>query len=785
MAGLSRQELTRKGLHMSVGLIAFAVVFLGPLWSAVCALGALLMNLFVLPRIGGRSLWREHESARGMSLGIVLYPFTVLLLILAFWQRLEVAAAVWGILAFGDGMASVVGMAWGRTPLPWNPRKTWLGSAGYWLFGTAGAAVLLWWTVRNPLGTGGREIDLGFVLAVAAVTALFAALVESLPLGLDDNIGVPLLSGLVLFGLLASEGRWAALDVPALGQGALIGGAINLALALVAFRARSVSLSGAIAGFILGVAIYVCAGWQGFLLLMTFFVVGTAATKLGYARKAKAKLAQESGGRRGVKHAVANVGVPAMAAVFALITPYRELYLLAFAGAFATALGDTLGSEIGQLWGRRTYLVTTLKPVPRGTEGAVSLEGTLAGLAGSLLVAAIGWWGGLYPSWGIGVVTVAAFIGTTLESVVGATLEKRGLLDNEAVNFLNTPDRRVGRSRSRGLASSVDPMSQSRAYLKLARPFTMLPPLLGIVSGAVCAFGSAHNPDTSYRVTGWVIITVALGSLCAATMNAASNALNQIYDLEIDRLNKPERPLVTGRLSVPQAWRFTWVVYALSLLPTWLVVVFPYSTWGEKLRAPLALHETFFIYLAGLVFTFIYSVPALGRTKARGVLANITMAIPRGVLLKVAGWAMVARIWHAEPWFIGGVFGLFVFGAASTKDFADIEGDRAGGCKTLPILHGVTKAAWMISPFFVLPWLLIPLGVFLPDPQAPEHAILTGNGTVLLGLSAVMAVWGMYTVYLLLRDPDELATVENHPSWTHMYMMMMLAQVGFAIAYVV
>src|SRR5258708_32038006 len=82
-------------------------------------------------------------------------------------------------------------------------------------------------------------------------------------------------------------------------------------------------------------------------------------------------------------------------------------------------------------------------------------------------------------------------------------------------------------------------------YVALARPFTLLPPLLGIVSGAVCAFGSAHNPDPARRLTLAVVATVALGSLCASLMNAASNAINQIYDLEIDRLNKPGRPLVT------------------------------------------------------------------------------------------------------------------------------------------------------------------------------------------------------------------------------------------------
>jgi 4-hydroxybenzoate polyprenyltransferase len=193
--------------------------------------------------------------------------------------------------------------------------------------------------------------------------------------------------------------------------------------------------------------------------------------------------------------------------------------------------------------------------------------------------------------------------------------------------------------------------------------------------------------------------------------------------------------------------------------------------------APLRYHECFFIYLVALVSTFVYSVPALGRTKAHPLGANLTIAIPRGCLLKVAGWTMVARATVAEPWYIGSVFMLFLLGAASTKDFSDIEGDRAGGCRTLPIAFGVKKAAWTIAPFFVFPWLLMPIGA--------RTGILTGNATFLSVLGFALALWGVYTVWLIVRNPDELTSTENHPSWRHMYLMMMAAQVGFAAAYLI
>lgn len=323
-----------------------------------------------------------------------------------------------------------------------------------------------------------------------------------------------------------------------------------------------------------------------------------------------------------------------------------------------------------------------------------------------------------------------------------------------------------------------------RTAVRLTRPFTLLPPLLGIVSGAVCAFGSVHNPDPGHRLTWAIVSAIALGSLCASFLNAASNVLNQITDLEVDRVNKPDRPLVTGEAGLRETWALTWVLYALAVVPVWFVVVPPRTGLAARLLAPLGTHQTFFLFLGGLVFTLVYSLPSWGRTKRLGMWANVTIAIPRGCLLKVAGWTMVAPANALEPWVIGFLFFLFLVGAASTKDFSDVAGDRAGGCRTLPILHGNRKAVAIMSPFFVLPWLLlVPLG-FVTDPLAPEHRLLTGNPWLLALLGGVLTAWGLYTVHLLRKNPDELGTTENHPSWTHMYLMMMAAQVGFALAYV-
>jgi 4-hydroxybenzoate polyprenyltransferase len=299
--------------------------------------------------------------------------------------------------------------------------------------------------------------------------------------------------------------------------------------------------------------------------------------------------------------------------------------------------------------------------------------------------------------------------------------------------------------------------SAARLFLEFSRPFTLVAPALGFASGAATAAGAAP-PETWHR--GLVLYPV-IGLTMAAVLNAASNALNQIYDLEIDRVNKPKRPLPSGRLSIVAARVFTAIAYTVALALAWFV-------------EPDGRHECFGIVVIAALLTVFYSVPPL-RTKRLGVWANLTIAIPRGVLLKVAGWSSVKTVVGLEPWYIGMIFGLFLLGASTTKDFADMEGDAAGGCRTLPIIYGVRRAAWMISPSFVVPFVLIAVGAW-------RH-ILTGNFLLLQCLAAVMTAYGIYVCYLMLRRPEDLAVEENHVSWAHMYRMMFVAQIGFAVAY--
>jgi 4-hydroxybenzoate polyprenyltransferase len=312
-------------------------------------------------------------------------------------------------------------------------------------------------------------------------------------------------------------------------------------------------------------------------------------------------------------------------------------------------------------------------------------------------------------------------------------------------------------------------------WIELSRPFTLLPPLLGMWSGAATALGAMRfrsglgAGDAARAALSWHELgPVLAGGVFAAAMNAASNAINQVTDLENDRINKPDRPIPSGRASSGEAIVLAVVLYVVSLAVAALI-------------RPGGRIDTFVIACGGAFASIAYSVPPF-RTKRHGTGANVTIALARGCLLKVCGWSCIAPVFSdPEPWWIGGTFFFFLLGAASTKDFADIKGDRAAGCMTWPVVYGPRRAAYMVAPFLVLPWLLIPLGALLPGPDR-DH-LLSGRPIILVGVALLLSGYGIVTARSILRDPDALATTENHPSWTHMYRQMMLAQVGTAAAY--
>jgi 4-hydroxybenzoate polyprenyltransferase len=177
----------------------------------------------------------------------------------------------------------------------------------------------------------------------------------------------------------------------------------------------------------------------------------------------------------------------------------------------------------------------------------------------------------------------------------------------------------------------VSDSSRVRTLIDFARPFTLIAPALGFASAAATAIGAYPHEPWSWGL----LVPPVLGSIMAAVLNIASNGLNQIFDFEIDRINKPKRPLPSGRLSMRGAWVVTLASFAVAFVLAWFV-------------APGGRRECFWMVVAAAVITTLYSVPPF-RTKRLGIWANVTIAVPRGVLLKVAGWSSVKTAMGLEP----------------------------------------------------------------------------------------------------------------------------------------
>jgi uncharacterized protein (TIGR00297 family) len=422
-------ETPRQLLHLVVGLFALLLPWLTWPQAALLAAGAVAFNLIVLPRIAPR-VFRDSDQSRRWSSGIVLYPFAVLGLILVFRSQLHLAATAWAILAAGDGMATLVGVNVRSTRLPWNRHKSVAGLAAFILFGTAAALGTMWWT--SP-----RAPD-AWMFAAAAIAAIVAGFAETAPISLDDNLTVPVMAAAVLgtTGAMSPallSGQVTSLDV---NTWALLG--LNAAVAVLGWAARTVTPAGAMTGMIIGALIIIGTGLAGWVVLIVTFVAASLTTRLGHARKAKAGIAEDRGGRRGPGNAIGNTGVAAWAALVAAGSADPSLPHLALVAALVTAGSDTVASEVGKSYGRTTWLITSFQRVPAGTTGAISLEGTLGGIASAALLSLAGAWMALIPMSAVPLVVAASTVASLIEGVIGATIEARGMLTNDVVNFVNS-----------------------------------------------------------------------------------------------------------------------------------------------------------------------------------------------------------------------------------------------------------------------------------------------------------------------------------------------------------
>ena len=484
------------------------------------ALAAFLFNWQVLPRIGGQGdVARGRARPRLPARHPALPARRCSALMLVFRDRLWMAAAVWGILAFGDGMASLVGQARGR-PAAALERRARAGRASWRssLFGAArrgGADRPGRCGCRSAPGR--RRWILGLVLPVAA----FCALVESLPTTLDDNLTVPLAGAVAAAAAARTRRPRRSSASPTCARRLAIGLGVNGAVrarsrtgsARSTCRARSRRSSSAPRS-------RSGSAWRGLVVMIAFFVLGTAATKLGYRMKAARGIAQEKGGARGWRNAWANGGVPAF---------------LALHGRRSTrAARDRATRRLrgGGRHRRRRHLLVRgrqglrpahvpdhdasgrFRPAPKAPSawrGRSAASSAARSSRPSVRLA------GLYGWRVAALVALAGLLGQP-----GRERHRHGgrearLARQRPAERAQHRHRRGSRRRARAvhdplMSSAVTALPPARpgrlkVYLDFARPFTLLPPALGVLSGAVTAWGAGHQKPA---ITWALLLPVAL-----------------------------------------------------------------------------------------------------------------------------------------------------------------------------------------------------------------------------------------------------------------------------------
>ncbi len=384
---------------------------------------------------------RRERRLYGL-IGFTLAASGLVLLTVVTRMPTGVGVGVVLLVAYGNLAARVVGASL-REPDPALPTTAFATGGG--------AAYAVGHLVVRVVETGAVGSGLAEILFLAASGGLLGALLRTVLFESDDPV------------VMLTVGMWLWLLV-SLATAVTLGGvglalAVSAGLGYASYALETASIPGMLAGVSMGIVTIVLGDIAWFAVLIAFFVVGGLSTKFRYDQKLARGVAQENDGARGAANVLANGAVPLVAvlayagvgalsmrgaAVVESLPVARDVFLFVFAGAVATAMSDTLSSEIGGVFDG-VRLITTLEPVEAGTDGGVSLPGFVAGVAGGALVGGVAYalfrggtdTGLVVPQTGAVVLAAAGVLGMVVDSFLGATVEGQ-YLGNSGVNLLAT-----------------------------------------------------------------------------------------------------------------------------------------------------------------------------------------------------------------------------------------------------------------------------------------------------------------------------------------------------------
>ena len=354
--------------------------------------------------------------------GAVVILLSIILYTIHKTQYLAIAVAVLAFL-YGASLIPVTGFLGPLMMIAWGEylARRFSQSGPEMLIFTGGAilgiaATMLWC----------HQFD-GLVAIIAVVVLL---MLRSILMDRDD-------AGMIgLLGVAMTITLFADLEFSVNATMLVLAVVICAGFAYFAFRAKTVDASGVFAAVLFGIILITFAGVNWFLVVITFLILGSFFTKYRYAEKVFLGVEQGKSGRRGYMNAFANALVGIVGAVLYGITGDIACAAL-FLGCIATATADTLASEIG-VTGGTPYMITTLRPVPAGTNGGVTVLGELACLLGATIICGLAFVLGVAPWYVCLIGVVAGFVGTNVDSLIGALIENKGVIGNSGTNLLAT-----------------------------------------------------------------------------------------------------------------------------------------------------------------------------------------------------------------------------------------------------------------------------------------------------------------------------------------------------------
>lgn len=407
------EEFSRKFIHILTGiLVALSPFFLNHRGPIV----AVALVFAVINWISVQKGWLKgmHDLHR-RTYGTVYYPLSFVVLALLLWHsHTLILITAMLLLSISDAAAALVGENLSHPHLyhVGPDRKSLEGSAAMFFTSLAITAA--------ALALGGRPA--GEVAWFSLLAAAIATVCEALSYQGSDNLTVPLGSALVLHYLLTHSQADAAVFTLGVFMAAVV--------ALLSYRFRFLSTSGATATFLLGTVVFGIGRWPFTVPILTFFILSSLLSKLGGERKKRLSGMIEKGGARDAWQVIANGGLGGLLLVCGYIWPHPVWFLL-FAASLAAATADTWGTEIGTLSQRDPRSIVSFKPVPAGTSGGISVIGTLGSAMGSLVLAGVSWLAAPHhsPSLLGGreflLLFGAGLAASLFDSLLGATLQAR------------------------------------------------------------------------------------------------------------------------------------------------------------------------------------------------------------------------------------------------------------------------------------------------------------------------------------------------------------------------